>query len=291
MKTSLGEKLTKVNFTNLGKVLFPQIGVTKAQLIEYYIKIAPKMLGFLANRPLALTRFPNGVDKQGFYEKDAPEGTPPWVNTICIYSETANREVNYILCDQLDTLIWLANLGAVEIHTPLYRADEQEKPDFIFFDIDPEPPMPFEKTIEVTLLLKEKLDQAGLKSYVKTSGKKGLHVLVPTIREYNFRETREFAHKIGKELAKESEIMVSEAADSKKQGTIYLDYAQNSHGRLMAAPYSLRATAEATVSTPLEWGEVKKRIKPSDFNIFSVAAREIEPWKGIFDNRQRIEVR
>ncbi len=287
----MDEKLTKVNFTNLGKILFPKLGVTKAQLIEYYIKIAPKMLSFLAQRPLALTRFPNGVDKEGFYEKDAPEGTPPWVKTISIYSETAKREVNYVLCDQLDTLIWLANLGAVEIHTPLYRVDEMEKPDFVFFDVDPEPPISFEETIEVTLLLKKKLDQIGLKSYVKTSGKKGLHVLVPIVREYSFQDTREFAHKIGRELAKESKIVVSEAVDSKKPGSIYVDYAQNSHGRLMVGPYSLRATSGATVSTPLEWSEIKKRIKPAEFNIFSVAARKTQPWEKIFENRQRIEVR
>jgi bifunctional non-homologous end joining protein LigD len=288
---AMGEKLTKVNFSNLSKILYPQLGVTKAQVIEYYIKIAPKMLSFLAGRPLALTRFPDGVDKEGFYEKDAPEGTPPWVKTVSIYSDTAEREVNYVVCDQLDTLIWLANLAAVEIHIPLYRFDDREKPDFVFFDVDPEPPISFEKTVEVTLLLKEKLDQAGFTSYVKTSGKKGLHVLVPIVREYSFRETREFAHAIGKELAKKMEIVVSEAADSKKPGTIYVDYAQNSQGRLMVCPYSLRATPEATVSTPLEWEEVKKRIKPAKFSISNVAAREKEPWKGIFENRQRLEVR
>lgn len=284
----MSEKLTKVEFSNLGKILYPRKGITKAQVIEYYIKIAPKILPFLAGRPLALTRYPNGVDQEGFYEKDAPEGTPSWVNTISIYSESADRVVNYVLCDQLDTLIWLANLGSIEIHIPLYKADKKENPDFLFFDIDPEPPISFEETIEVTLLLKEKLDAVGLKSYVKTSGKKGFHILVPIAREYDFRQTREFAHRIGVDLAKEAKIVVSEFRDSKKPGTVYVDYAQNSHGKLMICPYSLRATPEATVSTPLEWGEVKKGIKPANFNIFSVTARESEPWKRIFENQQQI---
>jgi len=136
--------------------------------------------------------------------------------------------------------------------------------------------------------LKEKLDAVGLKSYVKTSGKKGFHILVPIAREYDFRQTREFAHMIGVDLAKEAKIVVSEFRDSKKPGTVYVDYAQNSHGKLMICPYSLRATPEATVSTPLEWGEVKKGIKPANFNIFSVTARESEPWKRIFENQQQI---
>jgi len=286
----MDKKLTKVNFTNLSKILFPQLQIKKAQLIEYYIKIAPKMLVFLANRPLALTRFPDGIEKEGFYEKDAPQGTPSWVKTVSIYSDTAKREVNYVICDQLDTLIWLANLVAIEIHIPFFKLDSPKEPDFLFFDVDPEPPASYENTAQVALLLKEKLEQKGLKSYVKTSGKKGLHILVPIKRENSFRQTREFAHTIGKELAKESEIIVSEAADSKKPGTVYIDYPQNSHGKTMICPYSLRATQEATVSTPLEWDEVKKRIKPPEFNIFSVTARKTEPWKHIFENPQKLKV-
>ena len=214
----MSERLTKVDFSNLSKILYPKPGVTKAQVIEYYIKIAPKMLLFLAGRPLALTRYPNGIDHEGFYEKDAPEGTPPWVSTISLYSESSDRIVNYILCDQLDTLIWLANLGSIEIHIPLFKADMKENPDLLFFDIDPEPPVTFAKTLDVTLSLKEKLDDIGLKSFVKTSGKKGFHILVPIKRQYNFRQTRELAHDIGMELAKGTEIIVSEFRDSKKAG-------------------------------------------------------------------------
>jgi bifunctional non-homologous end joining protein LigD len=283
------EKLTKVEFTNLEKVLFPKLGIAKAQVIEHYIKAAPKMLGFLANRPLVFTRFPDGVNQNGFYEKNAPQGTPSWVKTVKFYSETAERDVNYVLCNDLDTLIWLANIAAIEIHTPFSKADSREKPDIVFFDIDPEPPATFKDAKEVALLVKEKLDGLGLESYVKTSGKKGLHIIVPIVSEYTFKETRAFVHKIGQQLAKEHELVVSEFNET-KPGKVFVDYLQNSHGRTMASPYSLRAVPEATVSTPLEWSEVRKGIKPTEFNIFSVVKREKDPWKRIFDNKQRLTV-
>ena len=286
----MNEKLTKVEFTNLDKIIFPKLKITKAQVIEYYIKIAPKMLGFLADRPLVVTRFPDGVDKNGFYGKDAPQGTPSWVKTVKFYSETAERDVNYILCNDLDTLIWLANIAAVEIHVPFSKADSREKPDLMFFDVDPEPPATFKDASAVALKLKGVLDKLGLESYVKTSGKKGLHVIVPVVSGYSFKETRTFVHKIGQQLAKTQELVVSEFKETKKPGRVFVDYLQNSHGRTMASPYSLRAVADATVSTPLEWSEVRKGIKPTEFNISNVVKREKDPWKKIFDNKQKLMV-
>ena len=287
----MSERLTKVDFSNLDKVLFPKAGITKGQVVEYYIKLAPRMLEILFDRPIVLTRYPNGVDEKGFYEKDAPKGMPEWVKTVKIYSETAKRDVNYVLVNDLDTLIWLANLAAIEIHMPLSRVDAREKPDFVLFDIDPEPPASFEDGISVALLLKEKLDQLGLKTYVKTSGKKGLHVVIPIQREFPFRVTREFAHRIGQHLARETELVVSEFAETKKPNKVFIDYTQNSHGKTMVTPYGLRATPNATVSTPLEWTEVKKGLKPETFNLFSVVKRKKDPWKGILENRQKLEVK
>jgi len=286
----MSEKLTKVEFTNLDKVIFPKLKITKAQVIKYYIKIAPSMLKFLFDRPLVLTRYPNGVDEKSFYEKDAPEGTPSWVKTSKIYSETARRNVSYVLCNDLDTLIWLANLAAIEIHIPLSTIDSREKPDFIFFDVDPEPPATFEDAASIALYLKEKLDDFGLKPYVKTSGKKGLHVLVPIVREYVFEETRAFVHKIGQQLSKEHENVVSEFSDTKKPGKIFIDYLQNSHGRTNVCPYSLRGVPAATVSTPIEWNDLKKRIKPADLNIFTVPSLKKDPWKDIFENKEKLKV-
>lgn len=285
----MSKKLTKVEFTNLDKILYPSQKITKAQIIEHYIKMAPKMLGILAKRPVVLTRFPNGIDKEGFYEKDAPMGTPIWVETFRRYSETAERDTNYIVCNDLDTLLWLANLAALEIHVTLSTRDSFDSPDLVLFDIDPELPANFDNVVDVALLLKERLDALGFRSYVKTSGKKGLHVIIPVVGGYSFQRSREFVHEIGKYLAKESKIVASEFSRSKEPGTIFFDYLQNSHGRTMICPYSLRATPQATVSTPLDWQDIKKGLKPDKFNLFSVGKLESDPWKGLLEDRQRLE--
>ena len=287
----LNEKLTKVNFTNLEKILYPKPKITKKQIIEYYIEAAPRILTLIADRTIVLTRYPNGVEEEGFYEKDAPQGTPKWVKTAKFYSTSAKRYLNYILVNDLDTLIWLANLAALEIHMPLSRSDNREKPDFVLFDLDPEPPATFQESIDVALLLKDKLDQLGLQSYAKTSGKKGLHIVIPILREYTFHYTREFAHIIGQYLTKELDVAVSEFSETKKPAKVFVDYTQNSHGRTMVIPYGLRATPDATVSTPLEWTEIKKGLKPETLNLFTVVKREKNPWKEILQNRQKLEVK
>ena len=286
----MSEKLTKVEFTNLGKVLYPELNVTKAQVIDYYIKIAPRMLDFLAVRPIVLTRFPNGIEEKGFYEKDAPLGTPSWVKKFKKYSETAKREINYIVCDDLDTLIWLANLAAIEIHMTLSRTDSFENPDLILFDLDPKPPANLEEVVEVALLLKERLDALGLKAFVKTSGKNGLHIVLPIAQRYAFKQTREFVHKTGEYLIKQTQLVVTERAKSNTSGKVYIDYVQNSHGRTMICPYSLRATSHATVSTPLEWSDIKKELNPEELNLFNVAKSLKNPWQELFQHKQKLEI-
>jgi bifunctional non-homologous end joining protein LigD len=286
------KKLTKVQLKNFDKIFYPKIIVNKAQIIEYYIKMAPKLLPVIKDRPLVLTRYPDGVEgeKVSFFEKNAPEGTPDWVKTKTIYSPTSKRDVHYIVCNDLDTLIWLANLAALEIHMPFSKVDDLDRPDLLFFDIDPEPPATLSDAAEVALLLKGKLDDLGLTPFVKTSGKKGLHVVIPIIPDHTFEKVRGFVHKIGIDLAKESEIVVSEFKDTKKPGKVFADYLQNSPLRTMVVPYSLRPTPEATVSAPLEWSEVKKGINPSEFNIFSVVKRQNDPWKNIFEKRCELEI-
>jgi bifunctional non-homologous end joining protein LigD len=284
--------LTKVDLKNLDKIFYPKNKVTKGQVIEYYVRMAPKILPIIANRPLVLTRYPDGVqgDKASFFEKNAPEGTPKWVKTKIIYSYTSKRDVYYIVCNDLDTLIWLANLAALEIHMPFSKIDDLDNPDLLFFDLDPEPPATLSDAAEVALLLKDKLLKLGLTPYVKTSGKKGLHVVIPIVAEYSFEKTRDFVHKIGVELAKESDIVVSEFKDTKKPGKVFADYLQNSPIRTMVIPYSLRPTPDATVSAPLEWDEVKKGINPSDYTISTVVKRTSNPWKDIFQKRCKLEI-
>ncbi|MGA2682138.1 MAG: non-homologous end-joining DNA ligase [Candidatus Bathyarchaeia archaeon] len=286
------KQLTKVDLKNLDKILYPELKVTKGQFIEYYIRMAPKMLPIIKDRPLVLTRYPDGIkgEKYGFFEKNAPLGTPEWVKTKTIYSSTSKRDVHYIICNDLDTLIWLANLATLEIHMPFSTINDMDKPDFLFFDVDPEPPATLSDAAEVSLQLKDKVVDLGLTPFVKISGKKGLHVIIPIVPEHDFKETRAFVHEIGIDLAKENEIVVSEFKDTKKPGKVFADYLQNSPMRTMVVPYSLRPTSEATVSAPLEWSEVKKCINPSDFNIFNVVKRKEDPWKNIFEKRCKLEI-
>lgn len=284
------DALTKVSFTNLDKILYPGLELKKSQIIEYYIRIAPRMLGFLKNRPIVMNRYPDGVDKAGFYEKDAPMGIPDWVETFNHYSETAQRELNYIVCNDLDTLVWMANLAAIEINITLSTIDNYDTPDLLLFDIDPEPPCSFDDVIDIAFSLKEKLDELNFRSFVKTSGKKGLHVVLPIIKNYNFRQTREFVHQFGKFLARDSRLVVSEFRNSRDPGTVFIDYLQNTRGKTMIAPYSLRAQQNATVSTPLEWKELKKGLRPEEFNIFTVLKRKKDPWERLLESKQSLEV-
>jgi bifunctional non-homologous end joining protein LigD len=286
------KSLTKVSLKNLDKTLYPEIKVTKAQVIEHYIRLAPTILPIISDRPLVLTRYPDGVDhkKVSFYEKNAPEGTPKWVKTKTIYSTASKRDVAYIVCNDLDTLIWLANLAALEIHMPFSKVNDLDKPDLLFFDVDPEPPATLSDAADVALSLKDKLLELGLTPFVKTSGKKGLHVVIPIVPDHSFEKTRAFVHSLGIELAKENDLVVSEFKDTKKPGKVFADYLQNSPMRTMVIPYSLRSTPNATVSTPLEWSEVKKGINPSDYTISNVIQRVSNPWKDIFTKKCKLEI-
>ena len=282
------DELTRVRFTNLEKILYPATGATKKDVIGYYIRMAPDMLPFLKGRPVTMHRFPEGIGGEDFYEKDAPAGTPDFVDIFRIYSGTSERDVHFVLCNNLDTLLWLANLASIELHATLSTSDTYESPDLMLFDIDPEPPLTFDNVVDIAHVVRDILVQHGLEPYVKSSGKKGLHIVVPLIGGYRFAEIRDYAHKVGKAIAKESPLVVSEFPHSRDPGTIFIDYLQNAKGKTMAAPYSLRATPAANVSAPLSWGELKQGIRPEDFNIRTMISRKETPWEGILDDRQKI---
>lgn len=280
--------LSRVHVTNLKKILYPVVGVTKQQVIEYYIRIAPKILPFLNNRPLTMHRYPDGVGKPEFYEKDAPDGTPGYVGIFPVFSVTAGREVRFVLCNNLDTLMWLANLASLELHSTLSTKASYENPDLLLLDIDPEPPLNFDDVMHVAHVVREHLGNEGFVPYVKTSGKKGLHIIVPLTPGHRFEAVREFAHRTGKAIAKDTPHVVSEFPHSRDPGTIFIDYLQNAHGKTMVAPYSLRGSPEATVSTPVSWEELVPGTRAEDFTIRTVLLRDKEPWRDIFENRQAI---
>jgi len=281
------KELTRVKFSNLDKILYPELELTKSDIVEYYIKAAPSMLPFLKDRALVRTRYPDGVNSEGFYEKDTPRGTPEWVQTYTKYSESADRYTDYVVCNDVDTLIWLANLAALELHIPLSTIHNIESPGLMLFDIDPEPPAGLSEAIRSALILRDYLDKIGLASFVKTSGKKGLHVVVPVVDGYTFKDTSSFVHAVAITLAEKHAFIVSERNQTKEPGTVLLDYPQNSERGTMIAPYSLRAVREATVSTPLDWRELPD-LRPFDWNIFSVADRERKSWKKLFHERFKL---
>jgi bifunctional non-homologous end joining protein LigD len=280
--------LTRVSLTRLDKVLYPAAGITKQDVLMYYIRVAPYLLPFLHNRPITMHRFPDGIGGEGFFEKDAPAGTPDYVEIFNHWSETAEREVHFVLCNNLDSLIWIANLASLEIHSTLSTTSTYNSPDLLLFDIDPEPPLTFDDVIDVARVVKDHLEARGIRPFVKTSGKKGVHIVVPLVAGYTFSEVRDFAHAIGKDIARDTSKVVSEFPRSRDAGTVFIDYLQNAHGKTMVAPYSLRATPGATVSTPLRWEDLRTGILAEDFNIKTVLSRDEEPWREIFDNRQKI---
>jgi len=278
----------KVPVTNLDRILYPLPGVSKKEVIEYYIRSAPRILPFLSGRALVMQRFPDGVTGQGFYEKDAPQRTPDYVTLFSHFSRTAEREIRYVVCDNPDTLIWLANLAALELNIVLARTDDPDTPDMLLFDLDPEPPAGFPEAVETAQALRELLGGLGLSPFVKTSGKKGLHVVIPLERQYRFDETRTFVHAVGILLSQQLPLAVSELSGTHKPGTVFVDYLQNAAWKTMIAPYSLRATEQATVSMPLSWEEVRNGVMPEDFTIRTAISRTGDPWKGFFDQAERL---
>lgn len=284
------ESFTRVKFTHLDKILYPQLEIPKSQVINYYISVAPKMLHFLAGRPLVRTRFPHGIHKEGFYEKNAPLGTPSWVKTFTRISESTKKPTHYIVCNDVDTLTWLGNLGAIELHIPFSTIHDYEHPDMLLFDLDPTPSATFADAKRAALLLKDVLNDLNLKSYLKTTGRLGLHILIPLVPHYTYDQTRNYVHQIGKFLAKKSGFIISEYSIPKKVGKILVDYRQNSLERTMICPYSLRAEETATVSTPLTWQDLENHLDPEDYNISSIIELDTDPWADFWNNRQELEV-
>jgi bifunctional non-homologous end joining protein LigD len=281
------EKLTRVRFSNLDKVLYPELGLTKADIIQYYIRVAPRMLPFLNDRALVRTRYPDGIDRESFYEKDAPRGKPDWVQTFTKYSRSVDKDTEYVVCNDLDTLIWLANLAALELHTPLSRITRPGEPDLALFDLDPEAPAGLTEAVQTAFIVKESIEDLGLKPYVKSSGKKGVHVVVPLQSGYTFKDTSDFVHSIAVMLGRQQDFIVSERSQTNDPGTVLIDYPQNSKRGTMIAPYSLRPLREATVSTPLVWRELSS-LRKFDHNIFNVHGRKNGPWKGLWDEKFKL---
>ncbi|MFC4873616.1 DNA ligase D [Negadavirga shengliensis] len=263
-----------VPVSNLEKVYWPDEKINKYQLISYYIEISDYILPFLKNRPQNLHRHPNGIKKESFYQKDMAETIPEWIETVSIYSESTEKDIDYMLCQNEATLVYMANLGCIEINPWNSKKDSLDRPDYAVIDLDPSDKNTFEEVIEVAQVAHEILDTAKIKHFCKTSGSTGLHIYIPMGSGYSYAEARDFVkiicHLIHDNLPK---LTSMERAKDSRKGKIYLDYLQNARGQTLAAPYCVRPKPGAPVSAPLEWKEVKKGLAIQDFTLLNMAER------------------
>ena len=247
-----------LKISNIEKVLYPAGGFTKGQVIDYYTRVAPAILPHLRGRPLTLKRYPNGVDSQFFYEKHCPKHRPEWVPTAAVWSRQNKAEMNYCLADDLPTLVWVANLAALELHTLLARADDVGRPTMVVFDLDPGPPAAIRECARVALLLRDAFGRCRLESYPKTSGSKGLQIYVPLNTPVAYGETKAFAHAMARMLeARHPELVLSVMAKDLRRGKVFIDWSQNDDSKTTVCVYSLRARPQPTVSAPVTWEEVE----------------------------------
>jgi bifunctional non-homologous end joining protein LigD len=245
-----------LSLSNLDKLFYPEVGFTKGQLIEYYTRVAPVLLPHLRGRPLTLKRYPDGVKGPHFYEKQCPSHRPEWVRTAELYA--GSKRIDFCLADDLATLVWLANLADLELHTSLALAERYDSPTMIAFDLDPGPPATIVECSEVALMLRELLGQLGLEAWPKSSGSKGMQVYVPLNTPTTYDQTKPFAHAIAQLLERrEPRLVVSEMAKAKRGGRVFVDWSQNTRHKTTVNVYSLRARERPTVSTPLRWEEVE----------------------------------
>jgi bifunctional non-homologous end joining protein LigD len=252
----------QLSLSNLDKVLYPETGFTKGEVIDYYTRIAPVLLPHLAGRPLTVKRYPNGVDGAFFFEKNAPRGTPSWVRTVTlpVPGSTMDREtIDFVVVEELATLVWLANLAALELHVPQWHVvGRSKKPhtDLLVFDLDPGAPADVRQCAEVALWVRAVLEDDGLAPVAKTSGSKGMQVSAPVV-DADPGETSRYAQDVAQRLeAAHPKLVVSRMAKNLRPGKVFVDWSQNNGAKTTVAPYSLRARPTPTVSTPLTWDEV-----------------------------------
>ncbi|MES2572305.1 MAG: non-homologous end-joining DNA ligase [Verrucomicrobiota bacterium] len=274
-KTELEVEGKKLVVTNLEKVLYPEVGFTKAQVIDYYIRIAPVLLPYLKNRPIMLKRYPDGVEGFFFYEKQCPAHRPKWVKTATVPSER-REEISYCVMNDLPALIWAANLADLELHTFLHRAPAITRPNALAFDLDPGAPADMVQCGEVGLLLKAVFDALGMQSFPKSSGSKGLQVFVPLNGSVTYARTKEFARVLAEELEQlHPGLVVSRMQKSLRKGKVLIDWSQNDAHKTTINVYSLRAKSRPTVSTPVTWEEVQQAVGKKSPESLSFTSEEV----------------
>jgi bifunctional non-homologous end joining protein LigD len=263
-----------VTISNRRKIYWPEEGFTKGDMIDYYDKIADLILPHLNGRPLSLKRNPNGIADKGFYHKDAGENVPAYVDVFKVKAESNNKIIDYIVCNNKATLLYVANLGCIEMNPWNSTTKKPGDPTWMVIDIDPSDNNTFTEVVDTALATKMVLDKAGIRCYCKTSGSSGLHVYTPLKNKYDYDTVRDFAHIVASLVQEQLPGTTTLERSLQKRGPkIYIDYLQNSKGQTLASVYSLRPVAGASVSTPLEWKEVDHRLSPQQFTIQNIFGR------------------
>lgn len=263
----------EVPFTNLDKVFWPREGYTKGDLIEYYRAISPWLLPYLADRPLVLTRHPDGIEGKSFFQKDAPTWVPDWLRTERMWSEHAGREIGYFVCDDVESLLYVVNLGTIPLHVWSSRGSDLAHPDWCILDLDPKG-APFAHVARVARAIRALCEEIGLPTFVKSSGSAGLHVLVPLARRMTYEQSRTLGELIARSVVAElPQIATTARRLSAREGRVYVDFLQNGHGRLLASPLCVRPLPGAPVSMPLRWREVSAGLRIERFTIANAVRR------------------
>lgn len=263
----------EVTVTNRDKVFFPERGLSKGDLVDYYRAIAPWMLPYLAGRPLVLTRFPDGIHGKAFYQRDAPDFVPDWIERQVLWSESAEREVHYFIANDVESLVYLANLGTIPIHAWHSRIDAMEHPDWCVLDLDPKD-APFPDVVAAALAVRDLARELDLPAYPKTSGASGLHVLIPLGRQLTHEQAKTLGEMLARVIvARQPDTTTITRAVRQRQGKVYVDFLQNGQGKLLVAPFSVRAEAAASVSMPLGWHEVNRGLRNERFTIVNAVRR------------------
>jgi bifunctional non-homologous end joining protein LigD len=265
-----------LKLSNLDKVLYPEAGFTKGQVIDYYVRIAPCLLPHLAGRPLTMKRYPNGVSGMFFYEKNCPTHRPDWVKTARVWSEGNNRWMDYCLIEDLATLVWAANLADLELHTSLSLGKNVLQPSFLVFDLDPGAPATIVQCCQVGTWVRDIFSQLGLQSFAKTSGSKGLQIYVPLNTTVSYDQTKPFAHELARLLERQHpDLVVSDMKKALRTGKVLVDWSQNDDHKTTVCVYSLRAKERPTVSTPVKWSEVENCLKKGDPTLLAFDSEEV----------------
>ncbi len=266
----------KIQVSNLDKVLYPKVGFTKGQVIDYYIRIAPALLPHLKDRPLTMQRYPDGVEGEFFYEKNCPSHRPKWVKTAKVWSESNERMMNYCLAQDLPTLVWAANLADLELHTSLSRKNNIKRPTIMVFDLDPGAPADIVHCCQVGIWLRDLLGKLKLKSVAKTSGSKGLQLYVPLNTSVTYDQTKDLSRAVAQHLeAEHVDLVTSNMSKAVRKGKVFVDWSQNDEHKTTICVYSLRAREEPTVSTPVAWDEVENCLKKKKAKLLKFRSQQV----------------